>query len=416
MPSTSRCLRAADVERFVREHCFSPTEGRLVGIELEQLTVPLDSSAEPVDHRVVRAAVAKLGALPGGSALTFEPGGQVEISSPPRRGPSAACALAASDLAVVAAGLGEVGVALVAVGLDPRGCRPRLLDDPRYRAMESYFDSAGPHGRTMMCATASLQVNVDAGERHTQAQRWRLVQDLGPVLLASFANSPFAHGAPSGWRSGRAAVWAGIDATRTRPVKVDDDDPAASWARYALAAHVMLVRTGATFEALRAPLSFARWIDEGHELGFPTVDDLAYHLGTLFPPVRPRGWLELRMIDALPEPWWRAAVAVVCAVNDDAEAAAVAGPAAAATAHLWSDAARHGLAHPDLAAASRTCFQATLEALPRLGADAATIAATEHFHDRFVVRRRCPADDLLDDHRRHGAVLPRSPVVEGAWS
>ena len=50
-----------------------------------------------------------------------------------------------------------------------------------------------------------------------------------------------------------------------------------------------------------APLTFAEWIEDGHELGWPTLDDLDYHLTTLFPPVRPRGWLELRMIDALPD-------------------------------------------------------------------------------------------------------------------
>lgn len=399
----------------MRERCFSPADGRLVGIELEQLTMPLDGEDDVVDHHVVRATAARLRPLPGGSALTFEPGGQVEISSPPRPGPSAACAVAAGDVAVASRALRDVGVELMAIGLDPRGCGPRLLHDARYRAMESYFDIGGPHGRTMMCATAALQVNVDVGELDAQAQRWKLVHDLGPTLVATFANSPFAGGAPSGWCSGRAAVWSRIDSTRTRPISAEGDDPAAAWARYALAAHVMLVRTcEASFHPLRSPLPFARWIDEGHELGFPTVDDLAYHLGTLFPPVRPRGWLELRMIDALPDPWWRAAVAVVYALLYDAEASALARPRAAATAHRWIDAARHGLAHPDLAAASTSCFAAALDALPRLGADAATIAAVAGFYDRFVVRGRCPADDLLDDHRRHGAVVPRLSTLEGA--
>ena len=60
------------------------------------------------------------------------------------------------------------------------------------------------------------------------------------------------------------------------------------------------------------------WVEAGHPLGFPTADDLAYHLTTLFPPVRPKGWLELRMIDALPDPWWRVPVAVAAAWIDDA--------------------------------------------------------------------------------------------------
>ena len=48
---------------------------------------------------------------------------------------------------------------------------------------------------------------------------------------------------------------------------------------------------------------------------FPDADDLEYHLTTLFPPVRPRGWLELRMIDALPEELWPAIADEICAIT-----------------------------------------------------------------------------------------------------
>ena len=52
---------------------------------------------------------------------------------------------------------------------------------------------------------------------------------------------------------------------------------------------------------------------------------------------------------------------------------------------------------PALRAAADACFTAVLEALPRLGTDVATIAATAAFHDRYVARGRCPADDVLRD-------------------
>nr|MDP9020825.1 glutamate-cysteine ligase family protein [Actinomycetota bacterium] len=92
MPSPRRCLRAADVERFVRERCFAPAQRGLVGIELEQLTVAADDPAACPDHAGVRAAVAAVQPLPGASRVTFEPGGQVELSSPPLAGVAAACA------------------------------------------------------------------------------------------------------------------------------------------------------------------------------------------------------------------------------------------------------------------------------------------------------------------------------------
>jgi glutamate--cysteine ligase len=154
------------------------------------------------------------------------------------------------------------------------------------------------------------------------------------------------------------------------------------------------------------PLSFADWIDRGHPLGWPTLDDLEYHLTTLFPPVRPRGWLELRMIDAVPAPWARAAAAVTSVLLHDPEAAARASFAVAPVRDRWAEAARNGLSSPDFARAAQACFDAALEALPRCRADDGTIAAVADFVDRYVARCRCPADDRLDEWAATGTLLP----------
>lgn len=396
MPTPHRRLWAADVETFVRERCFAPAQGGLVGIELERHLIPTEGT-DPVDHHAVRRATAAIGTLPGRSRITFEPGGQLEVSSPPRVGPSAACAVVNDDLAVIDPVIEDLGIDLAAVGLHPHAGEDLVVEGPRYAAMAAYLDHAGPCGRTMMCKTAALQVNLDIGHHATQGERWRLAHQLGPVLLAAFANSPVPGEGPGGWRSGRAAAWAGIDRSRTAPADDGTADPAAAWARYALEARVMLIRVSdARYEPILTPLPFARWLEAGHELGFPTVDDLEYHLGTLFPPVRARGWLELRMIDSLPHPWWTVAAAVCAALLDDPEAAERAGRATVSTGALWQDAARHGLAHPGLAAAARACFAAALEALPRLSSDVTTAVDVAAYAERFVGPGRGPADETLD--------------------
>jgi glutamate--cysteine ligase len=198
-------------------------------------------------------------------------------------------------------------------------------------------------------------------------------------------------------------VWHAIDPGRTNSARRLDAAPAAShWARYVLDAPVMMVRVDdARSVAVLAPQSFEAWIVDGHSLGFPTADDLAHHVTTLFPPVRPKGWLELRMIDALPEEWWPVAVAVTVALLDDPQAARRATHATAAVRDRWSSAARDALHDPGLADAAQWCFDAALGALDRLGADAATIDAAEEYAARFVHRSRCPADDLLDDWAAH---------------
>jgi glutamate--cysteine ligase len=140
-------------------------------------------------------------------------------------------------------------------------------------------------------------------------------------------------------------------------------------------------------------LSFSAWLAAGHELGWPTSEDLDYHLTTLFPPVRPRRWLELRYLDALPDPWWRVAAAVTTALIDDEDAATEAEQVTQPTAALWCESARLGLRHPDLARSAARCFAAATAALGRLGVDTTTRDHCAAYVERYVAQARCPADD-----------------------
>jgi len=408
VPAPRRHLTVDAVRRHLAGRAFAPSDRGLVGVEIELLTYP---SADP--RR--RPAAAELRTvteglrLPAGSRITLEPGGQVELSTPPLPGLGAALPAAAADLSALAGALRRAGLRPVARGLDTLRPPERILARPRYAAMEAFFDLDGFAGRTMMCSTASVQVNVETGPAGVVAGRWRLAHDLGPLLVATFAHSPVPGGGGCGPRSARQQVWSVMDPSRTAPVhrpgpapdRGRPRDPDEEWLAYALAARVMMIRLGdgrcvpvdGPFGA--GQFTFAAWLERGHELGWPTVDDFDYHLTTLFPPVRPRGWLELRMLDSLPDPWWRVAAAVATALLEDADAGAVALDAVrrAGVAEHWRSAARHGLADPALRAAAQAAFPAALAGLGRLGADPATVAAAESFHDRFVARGRCPADD-----------------------
>jgi glutamate--cysteine ligase len=412
VPVPRRHLTLDTLRRQIAERCLAPSDRGLVGVEIELLTYP---AADPL--RRARAAdlqaIAERNHLPAGSRITLEPGGQVEISTPPLPGLDRALPATAADLAAVSAAIRRAGLIPVARGLDPLRSPQRILDRPRYAAMEAFLDVEGFAGRTMMCSTASVQVNVETGPEADVAARWRLAHAVGPLLVAMFAHSPVPGGGGCGPRSARQQVWSVMDPSRTAPVHVPaaggDSGPARSpveeWLDYALRARVMMIRVAAErFVAVDGPagaepLTFAAWMQVGHELGWPTLDDFEYHLTTLFPPVRPRGWLELRMIDSLPDPWWRVAAAVATALLEDGDAGALAleavsaPPAGTGVAEHWRSAARHGLADPALRAAAERVFPAALDALGRLGADPATVTAAETFHDRFVARGRCPADE-----------------------
>lgn len=403
MPAPARSLTPVAVHDHVQHHCFTPGDPPgLVGVELELLTMSADDPARRPSAADLFGVIDEL-TLPLGSRLTVEPGGQVELSSQPHRGAGTAIDATAADLAVLSAALENAGIRTTAMGLDPARPARRVVRSPRYDAMEAYFAGDGGQGTAMMCSTASVQVNLDLGDAASVTRRWRTAHAIGPILVAAFANSPLAAGRPTGAKSSRQQIWATLDRTRSAPA-LSAQPPADAFARYAMAARVMFVRGGTgRFEPVRTGLTFAQWMAEGHELGYPTVDDFAYHLTTLFPPVRPKGWLELRVIDAVPDPWWPVAVAVTTALLDDPEASDIADRACRPVADCWAAAAAYGPAHPGLASATRTCFAAASEALRRLGVGRSTVDATADFVERYLDRGRCPADDVLDAWRA-GAV------------
>ncbi len=283
MPSATPTLGLHEARRLVAEQSFRPSFAGRVGVELEWLPVPLNGTTARTPDVIARAD-----ALPAGSALTLEPGGQVELSSLPFHDIDAACAALALDARALSAHLERAGLGLVGLGLAPAHLPRRCVDTPRYAAMETYFDADGPAGRTMMCGSAAIQINLDAGHADDIEARWRRAHALGPVLAATFANSPLANGGPSGWRSARLATWDAIDRGRAAPVGDDHGDARRAWVQYVLDAPVMLIRTPDRFTPMLVPLTFREWVTRGHRLGSPTADDLEYHLTTLFPPVRPR--------------------------------------------------------------------------------------------------------------------------------
>ncbi|MFD4259568.1 ergothioneine biosynthesis glutamate--cysteine ligase EgtA [Streptomyces sp. NPDC058534] len=400
----------AEVEALVHGICFKTGPPRLLGVEVEWLVHELRAPRLPVSPERLQAVYTALRAVPLRSALTVEPGGQLELSSLPAASLMECVRAVSADLDAVRAVLREDGLALVGLGHDPWQEPRRFLRQPRYDAMEACLDRTGPAGRFMMCASASVQVCVDAGHEEPgplgHVRRWWLAHQLGAVLVAAFANSPLAGDRPTGWRSTRQLRWAQIGTARAGGPPLNTD-PRGAWTRHVLDAPVMCVRDDGGPWDVPEGLTFREWT-RNRAPRPPTREDLDYHLTTLFPPVRPRGHLELRMIDAQPgDDGWIVPLAVTAALFDDPEATETAYRAVKPLAErtlglpgphnpLYEDAARDALTDPELREAAVTCFAAALDALPRLGATTEVTDAVAGYLERYVRRGRCPADDLLD--------------------
>ncbi|WP_432939776.1 glutamate-cysteine ligase family protein [Kribbella sp. CA-253562] len=401
-PATTPIGSRAEAEGYVAMVCFKHGPPRLHGVELEWTVHHADDPHRPLDAGQLSKA---LGAhapatlvpdspqlpLGRGALVTVEPGGQVEISGPASASVPGLIEDTAADAAELTALLTAAGLAPGDHGLDAFRPPRRILTVPRYAAMEHAFQQLGPHGPRMMCSTAGLQVCLDAGEADQTALRWRALHDIGPALVGLFANSRHRTGADTGWASARTEATFGTCAPFTEPPPYDGD-PAAAWARTAMEAPVLCLRRG---DSWRAPsgLTFGAWAEGALPGDRPTYDDLDYHLSTLFPPVRPRGYLEVRYLDAQQGDGWIAPTLLLIALMSDPAVTDQALAAAAPAAGRWFPAARDGLDDKLVLEAARELVALGTSVLDRTGVPA-------ELTEQVATRLHCIVDDT---HRRRAS-------------
>ena len=389
-----------------------------VGLEIESHLVDLDHVSEPVSWERIEAVAGVVGKVAPTSVVTVEPGGQIELSGRPAAGISAAVARLRYESTGARLALADQRLGLAFAGADP--ARPSVRVNPRLRyvAMEQHFAATGraAAGRVMMNSTAALQVNLQAGPQGQWQERVARAYRIGPTLVAIAASSSWLHGRDSGWKSVRQRAWSGLDARTCglvpgcAPGRPDEgaEDPALAWARFAMRAPVTFVQAGGEIvRAVEHSVPFEQWASGDVKLAgrLPTAADLRAHLTTLFPPVRLRGYLEVRYLDMSAPRWWPAIAAITTTLMDDPavadEAAAATGPAA----QLWTEAARDGLANTTLATSARRCLSI---AVGRVPADLAPAVAD--LAD-LVESGRCPGDLLAE---RFGEIGPLAALREMA--
>ncbi|WP_245812017.1 glutamate-cysteine ligase family protein [Actinophytocola xinjiangensis] len=370
--SARRRLRdRVEAEAYVASVCFKHGPPTLMGAELEWIVHHADDPRRPLEARRLTDALGPHTPrtldndspeipLPAGSPLTLEPGGQVEISTLPQPSLRQVFDAVEADLAFLSELLASAGLILSDRATDRHRQPRRLLDTPRYSAMERAFRPIGPHGLTMMCATAALQVCLDVGEPDASAARWSAVTALGPVLVAAFANSP-----GDGWASSRMRSVLATDPPRSTPSSIVDD-PVGAWATRVIDTPVLCVRDGVERWTTPAGMTFADWL-AGARPEPPTTDDLDYHLSTMFPPVRPHGYLEVRYIDTQPGDTWRTPVALLTALLSTPATTDAVLDACLPVGDRWIPAARDGLADRAVAKAAGTVIDVGARALPAMG-------------------------------------------------
>jgi glutamate--cysteine ligase len=402
----------------LRSTCFAPSGGPAggaprIGVELEALVLdasshrpfPLEAGLTP---RATAPALRRLAAshgwqvsassksgdpefrLPDGARITFEPGGQLEYSSAPHRSASEVLKKVREVFSHISAALEPEGAELMFVGIDPFNSvedTTLQLRGERYARMDRHFWRLGSDGARMMRQSASAHISLDWGELPGRNDRWRLLNALVPYLTAIFANSGSYERKATGWKSFRRAVWMATDSERTG-LRYGGGDAAESYLAFALNAPAILLPAGEN-----PCVPFARWLSTG----CLTMADWHAHLSTLFPEVRPRGYLEVRSIDSLSPSQLAAPVAFLLGLTYDAEGTQAAmellGEPDSA---LLESAGRDGLSTDEISGVAQQLWTIALEGCARLGE--AIIAPWDleraaDFAQQYTAECRSPSDD-----------------------
>lgn len=364
-----------DAESWVRRHVFpSRGAGRAarIGAEVELLAFDPDTRRPAHVERLVafvRGWTARRGGqtitsakagqrivMPDGGGFAIEPGGQLEYASPPFDAPSALLRCLDEVLLPLTEDAADAGIELAGFGIDPYNARdaaPLQIPAERYRRMDAYFETIGHAGRRMMRQTAALQLNVDPAGPPPIA--WRALNAAAPCFTALCANSADYGGGPTGFVSYRAETWRRADPLRTG-LFTTDADAALKYARFGIEAPVMRPLDGEY-------RPFRDWL--------PVLPDpetaWADHLSTLFPEVRPRGFYEIRSMDAQPVDRLRLPVLLASLALDargTAEAEELLGDPDPVLLQL---AGRYGVAFPRLQTMARELVAIAIRAGERLG-------------------------------------------------
>jgi len=402
--------------RWIREFSFGSRMVGRIGAELEWVLVDDGSPGERVNPQRPDLAELTMGRLPGGGVVSFEPGGQIEISSQPQSCVEHLVDALILDVGALTDRLSAAGIRLAEFALDPREPH-RVVDHPRYEALERHYARFGSKGRSLMCNAASIQVNVDCGDESQSwtglRRRWRLANALGPVLVAIFANSPGT--GESVWRSHREMMRLQTDPLRIFPLAGQAADPYTQWTDRCLDCFVVGV-TSEVGEWIppEEPFTMRQWLRGSGRRPVHRAD-LERHLKTVIPPVRPCGHLELRMIDQQKRDDWAVPILVVSALLDDpdgSDAVAKLLDSRDLTCEDWAFAAMLGMTAVGIRELGFACLQITLDVLKRRQLPRSVIHRVASFAERYTYQGLSPADGASVMEERTSVLVPAVDLMQ----
>ena len=272
-----------EIEHFTAQdgHILSYSDGvRDILIKLSEDAIEIFSENDNI-----------LGADMGEYTLTLEPGAQLEVSVYPFKEISEIERVLDGFYEKAEPILKKYGAELLNIPAvtEEELDKIELIPKKRYEYMDRYFKTSGTMGRYMMRGSASLQVSVDYKSEADFVKKFRLAYIMCP-LFALVTGGKMRDGYQK-----RIEIWNDVDVKRTRiPEKLFDED-------FGFGAYAD--------ELLNVPAIF---IPDGKEYRYTgdtpikeliekyglSDELLSHYLSMVFPDVRLKKYIEIRIADA----------------------------------------------------------------------------------------------------------------------
>lgn len=191
---------------------------------------------------------------------------------------------------------------LVALGYHPLSKIDdlKIIPKDRYKFMSRYFkDFGGPMDLNMMKGTASVQTSIDFSSEEDFKRKYFLANALSVFIYTAFDNAYIFEGEPYKERNLRQKIWENCDPMRTGVYDFSFDEDL-SYEKYAdkiLNTDIIFVNEDGS-DVYMGETKFKDIMDED------SSDEMIFHaLSIVFPDVRLKSYIEIRMPDAVPAPY-----------------------------------------------------------------------------------------------------------------
>lgn len=240
-----------------------------------------------------------------GGAISLEPGGQFELSGAPLDNLHQTATELQAHMMQVREIADPLKIGFLALGASPIWTLPEtpVMPKSRYAIMSSYMPTVGTRGLDMMFRTATVQVNLDFASEADMRKKMQVSVALQPVATALFANSPYLDGKATGRLSERSEIWRDTDNARAGmiPFVFEPGFGFEQYVDWALDVPMYFVKRDDTYHRA-THVTFRQFMNGALRNSLPgvepTIGDWDNHLGTLFPEVRLKRYLEMRGADS----------------------------------------------------------------------------------------------------------------------